>query len=289
MDELKKEKMGGEIELNTYYNENCLDTMARMPDCFVDLTVTSPPYDDLRTYNGYLFPFEDIAKELYRTTKEGGVVVWVVGDGHIKGGESLNSFRQALFFQEIGFLVHDTIIYRKNNFSVPFPDKYHQVFEYMFVFSKGKKKTFNPLIDRKNKKAGKSGGVQSITEKDGTRTKRKAKIINEYGKRHNVWEYNTGMGHSTKEKFAFKHPAIFPEQLANDHIISWSNENDIVYDPFMGSGTTAKMSILSNRNWIGSELSSEYCEIIEERVKKAWEEKRKEKDLQAQTLFDEPN
>ena len=273
------------IEINKNYNESNLDTMARMPDCFVDLTVTSPPYDGLRTYNGYSFPFEDIAKELYRVTKQGGVVVWIVGDGHIKGGESLISFRQALFFQSIGFLVHDTIIYRKNNFSVPFPDKYHQVFEYMFVLSKGKKKTFNPLIDRKNKKAGKNGGVQSITEKDGSRSKRKAKIISEYGKRHNVWEYNTGMGHTTKEKYVFNHPAVFPEKLINDHIISWSNEGDLVYDCFMGSGTTAKMSILNNRNWIGSEISSEYCEIIEERIKKAWEEKRKEKDLQAQTLF----
>lgn len=273
------------IEINKNYNESNLETMAKMPNCFVDLTVTSPPYDKLRTYNGYSFPFEDIAKELYRITKDGGVVVWVVGDGHEKGGETLTSFRQALFFQQIGFTVHDTIIYKKNNFSVPFPDKYHQTFEYCFVLSKRKKKTFNPICDRKNKKAGKSGGVQSITEKDGTRSKRSAKIISNYGKRHNVWEYDTGMYLSTKDKYAFTHPAIFPEQLANDHIISWSNENDLIYDPFMGSGTTAKMSILNNRNWIGSEISSEYCNIIEERIKKALEEKRKEKDLQAGTLF----
>ena len=133
--------------------------------------------------------------------------------------------------------------------------------------------------------AGQRGGVQSITEKDGTRSKRSAKIINDYGKRHNVWEYDTGMYLSTKDKFAFNHPAIFPEELVKDHIISWSNEGDLVYDPFMGSGTTAKMSILNNRNWIGSEISSEYCTIIEERIKKALEEKRKEKDLQAGTLF----
>ena len=254
------------MKVNEIYNENCLDTMARMNDNFIDLTVTSPPYDNLRTYKGYSFDFENIAKELFRVTKNGGVVVWIVGDGHIKGGESLTSFRQALYLQSIGFLVHDTIIYKKNNFSVPFPDKYHQTFEYCFVLSKGKKKTFNPICDRKNKKAGQSGGVQSITEKDGTRSKRSAKIIKEYGKRHNVWEYDTGMYLSTKDKYAFKHPAIFPEKLANDHIISWSNEDDLVYDPFMGSGTTAKMAILNNRNWIGSEMSSEYCDITNERL-----------------------
>lgn len=273
------------ITLNRNYNESNLDTMSRMPENFVDLTVTSPPYDGLRTYNGYSFPFEDIAKELYRITKQGGVVVWIVGDGHENGGETLTSFKQALFFKEIGFVVHDTIIYKKTNFSVPFPDKYHQTFEYCFVLSKGKKKTFNPLIDRPNKKAGKNGGTQTIVEKDGSRSKRQSKTISEFGKRHNVWEYDTGNNNTTKDKCAFEHPAKFPEKLCADHILSWSNENDLVYDPFMGSGTTAKMSILNNRNWIGSEISSEYCNIIEERIKKAWEEKRKEKDLQAGTLF----
>ena len=255
------------MEINKIYNENCLDTMAKMPDNFIDLTVTSPPYDNLREYKGYSFAFEEIAKELFRITKKGGVVVWIVGDGHEKGGETLTSFRQALFFQGLGFTVHDTIIYKKNNFSVPFPDKYHQTFEYCFVLSKGKKKTFNPICDRKNKKAGQSGGVQSITEKNGTRTKRSAKIITEYGKRHNVWEYDTGMYLSTKDKYAFNHPAIFPEELVKDHIISWSNENDIVYDCFMGSGTTAKMAILNNRKYIGSEISEEYCKIAETRIK----------------------
>jgi site-specific DNA-methyltransferase (adenine-specific) len=255
------------MEINKIYNENCLETMAKMPDNFIDLTVTSPPYDNLREYKGYSFAFEEIAKELFRITKQGGVLVWIVGDGHENGGETLTSFRQALFFQELGFIVHDTIIYKKNNFSVPFPDKYHQTFEYCFVLSKGKKKTFNPICDRKNKKAGQSGGIQSITEKDGTRSKRSAKIINEYGKRHNVWEYDTGMYLSTKDKYAFNHPAIFPEELVKDHIISWSNENDLIYDPFMGSGTTAKMAILNNRKYIGSEISEEYCKIIETRIK----------------------
>ena len=133
------------MEVNKIYNENCLDTMARMPNGFVDLTVTSPPYDNLRTYNGYSFDFEAVAKELYRVTKQGGVVVWVVGDATIKGSESGTSFRQALFFKEIGFNLHDTMIYAKNN---PIPlnhNRYEQQFEYMFVFSKGKPNTFNAI------------------------------------------------------------------------------------------------------------------------------------------------
>lgn len=254
------------MELNKIYNENCLETMSRMPDGFIDLTVTSPPYDNLRTYNGYSFPFEEIAKELFRVTKKGGVVVWVVGDGHESGGETLTSFKQALFFKEIGFIVHDTIIYKKANFSIPFPDKYHQTFEYCFVFSKGKKKTFNPIIDRINLKSGQSGGIQSVTERDGSRTKRKAKIITFYGKRHNVWEYETGMNLSTKDVMSYKHPAIFPEKLARDHIYSWSNEGDLIYDCFGGSGTTAKMAHMMKRNWILSEISPEYCKLAQKRI-----------------------
>jgi len=254
------------MELNKTYNEDNLSTMKRMPDCFIDLTVTSPPYDGLRDYKGYSFDFEITAKELYRITKDGGVVVWIVGDGHENGGETLTSFKQALYFKEIGFTVHDTIIYKKNNFSVPFPDKYHQTFEYCFVLSKGKMKTFNPICDRKNKKSGQSGGVQSITEKDGTRSKRSAKIITDYGKRHNVWEYDTGMGLSTKDNFVFEHPAVFPEKLAYDHIKSWSNEGDLVYDCFMGSGTTARAAMSANRNFIGSEISEDYCKIEERRL-----------------------
>ena len=274
------------IDINKNYNESNLETMAKMPDCFVDLVVTSPPYYGLRTYNGYSFPFEDIAKELYRVTKDGGVVVWIVGDATVKGSESLTSFKQALYFKELGFNVHYTMIYRKLN---PMPVKsirYLPCFEYMFVFSKGRPKSVN-LIREKT--------LATCKEKY-TGTQQENGKFTDYGKKrnlerdkYNVWDLKVGSNQSTKDKFAFKHSAIFPEQLANDHIISWSNENDLVYDPFMGSGTTAKMSILNNRNWIGSEISSEYCDIIEERVKKAFEEKRKEKYLQSQTLFGTQN
>ena len=249
------------MEVNKIYNENCLDTMAKMPDCFVDLTVTSPPYDNLRTYNGYSFDFEAVAKELYRVTKQGGVVVWVVGDATIRGSETGASFKQALYFKEIGFNLHDTMIYQKSTPPLTH-NRYEQNFEYMFVFSKGKPKTFNGLREpreyadnRKNKAFGrnKDNSVDvGYSSKYETRLKR------------NVWKYFAGGG--ANDKIASQHPAIFPEQLANDHIISWSNEGDVIYDPFMGSGTTAKMAILNNRNWIGSEISKEYCEIAEKRI-----------------------
>lgn len=258
--------------INKIHNENCLETMAKMPDNFIDLTVTSPPYDGLRTYNGYSFDFESIAKELFRVTKQGGVVVWVVCDATVNGSESGTSFKQALYFKECGFNLNDTMIWNKGCFSAvgALKSRYAPVFEYMFVFSKGKSKTFNALKDRINKTFTERGGYKNygtIRQKDGTTKKKtdESKTLNKYGQRFNIWNVPPYTGGNVKTRL--KHPAIFPEQLANDHIISWSNENDIVYDPFAGSGTTAKMSIINNRNWIASEMSVEYCEIIKERVK----------------------
>jgi len=250
------------MKTNYLYNENCLDTMARMEDNFIDLTITSPPYDNLRKYNGYSFDFESIAKELYRTTKEGGVVVWIVGDKTHKGSETGTSFKQALYFMECGFKLHDTMIYKKS--VPPMNDRrYQHNFEYMFVFSKGKPKTFNPIMI--NKKYNDKRSTKNFHRNDDgvfvegfSKPKQKLKI------KENVWNLFAGGGSS--DKIASKHPAIFPEQLANDHIISWSNEGDLVYDCFMGSGTTAKMAKSKNRNWIGSEINEEYCKIINERL-----------------------
>jgi site-specific DNA-methyltransferase (adenine-specific) len=243
--------------------------MAKMPDNFVDLTVTSPPYDNLRQYNGYSFPFEDIAKELYRVTKEGGVVVWIVGDATINGSETGTSFRQALFFKECGFNLHDTMLYSKTP-SFPAADgdkRYSQSFEYMFVFSKGEPMHVNLLKDRKNKWGGsQSWGKTSERLKDGSIKEREKINVQEYGYRFNNWEYATGKGNTTKDEIAYLHPAMFPEKLAEDHILSWSNENDLVYDCFGGSGTTAKMAHKWRRNWILSEISSQYVKIAEKRI-----------------------
>jgi DNA modification methylase len=256
------------MELNNIYNIDCVEGMKKLPNNYIDLTITSPPYDNLRQYNGFVFNFESVANELYRVTKEGGVVVWVVGDQVINGSESGTSFKQALYFKEIGFNIHDTMIYKKPSTSFPETTRYYQVFEYMFVFSKGKPKTINLIKDKINKWAGQTSfGKSSYREKDGTLTKKEKIHVKDYGVRDNIWEIANGAGFSTTDKVAFEHPAIFPEKLVQDHMITWSNEGDIILDPFMGSGTTAKISILSNRNYIGFELSKEYCSISEERIK----------------------
>src|SRR3990167_2433430 len=253
-----------EMEVNIIYNEDCLLTMKRMPNDFVDMTLTSPPYDNLRDYKGYTFDFESIAKELFRITKQGGVVVWVVGDATINGSESGTSFKQALFFKEIGFNLHDTMIWRKT--TVPQSgNRYEPEFEYMFILSKGAPKTFNPIKIQKIYKDNREfrNGQRN---KDGTFDQ--LKVGQQKDKpMGNIWAISTGGGIATADKYAYEHPAIFPEKLAAQHIVSWSNEKEIVYDPFIGSGTTGKMAVLLKRNYIGSEISAEYTKLAEDRIK----------------------
>jgi DNA modification methylase len=252
------------LEINKIYNMDCLEGMRLLEDNSIDLTVTSPPYDNLRTYKGFSWDFEGIAKELYRVTKQGGVVVWIVGDATINGSETGTSFKQALFFKDCGFNLHDTMIYIKNGgINSGSLNAYQQKFEYMFVLSKGKPKTINLIKDRPNKYV--EDRIKRKKMKDGTYKEQHFKT-EPFGTRYNYWIYDTGNGKSTKDKIAFKHPAIFPEKLAEDHIISWSNEGDTVLDCFMGSGTTAKMALLNNRNYIGFEISKEYCDIANKRI-----------------------
>lgn len=240
-------------------NMDCVEAMKLMPDECIDLTVTSPPYDNLRTYEGFNWDFESTAKELYRITKQGGVVVWVVGDATVKGSETGTSFKQALYFKKIGFNLHDTMIYHKNGTGACGSNYcYWQSFEYMFVLSKGRPKTINRLT---TEKLVVSGG--SRIKKNGEKKVENRTTKQKYSIRSNVWTYNVGNANNDDKT---SHPAVFPEALVNDHILSWSNENDIIFDPFMGSGTTAKMAMLNNRKFIGCELSENYCEIIKERL-----------------------
>ena len=257
------------IELDNIYNMDCLDGMKQIASDSVDLTVTSPPYDNLRTYNGYCFDFENIAKELYRVTKQGGVVVWVVKDGVTDGFESLTSFRQAIGFDNVGLKLYDTMIWEKQSAPNPTTGRYYDVFEYMFIFSKGKPKTMNFICDHLNISAGKISPKDSDTSNPERRRQREGvRICPEYSRRTNIWQIAVGQNETD-------HPAIFPEILVRDHINSWSNEGDIVLDPFMGSGTTAKVARALNRHYIGFEISAEYCDIIRKRLE------------QTKTLFDE--
>ena len=237
----------------------------------IDLVVTSPPYDDLRDYNNestWNFDiFKKIARQLYRVVKDGGVVVWVVGDSVVKGNKSLSSFKQALYFQQIGFNMFDVIIYEKAGTAPPHKNRYFNAFEYMFVLSKGIPKTINLLEDKPNKWANHSTfGNITRREQDGSLTPKGRKVVKPFGIRTNIWRYNNGRGFSTRDKIAYEHPAIFPEKLVQDHIVSWSNEGDIVLDPFCGSGTVAKVAAGLNRKWVGIEISSEYCKIANERL-----------------------
>ena len=248
------------LKPNKTYNMDNREGMKLLPDNYIDLTVTSPPYDDLRSYKGCEWNFEifkEIAQELYRVTKEGGVVVWVVNDKTVKGSETGTSFKQALYFKEIGFNLHDTMIYRKENPNPVAGKRYKQCFEYMFIFVKGSLKTFNPI---KTECENKEGFVKCfIGEKDGikqyvNKPRNKTKYID------NIFEYKT-----IRNKETSQHPAVFPEELAQDHILSWSNEGDLVMDIFAGSGTVRKMCKLNNRQYIGFEIAEEYVKIDNER------------------------
>lgn len=267
------------MELNRIIQGDNIALCKTLPADFIDLTVTSPPYDHLREYSksistsddfdGYSFPFEPLARELYRITKPGGVVVWVVGDGTTKeGSETGTSFRQALYFKECGFLLYDTMIYQKSG--PPHPDmvRYQQVFEYMFVLSKGRPKTVNLLQDRKNTWGGKFNfGKVTTRMPNGTMKQTSAdKVkIREYGYRFNVWVLQPGYGFGG-DKIAHEHPAVFPEAIPDGHIKTWTNEGDLVLDPFMGSGTTGKMAKLNKRNYLGFEMVEEYVRLGEKRI-----------------------
>lgn len=260
------------METNVVYCGECAQVMReKIPDNYIDLTVTSPPYDNLRKYNGFVFPFEEIAKELYRVTKMGGVVVWVVADATIKGSETGTSFKQALYFKKIGFNLHDTMIYHTVS---PYPAnvRYWHSFEYMFVFSKNKPNTFNPLLQNKSKYKNSSSTTQRTYNGDTVNLNENAlaRILransNTQRVKDNVWSIPRGYMKSSPDNIAYNHSAIFPEKLAEDHILSWSNENDIILDPMCGSGTTLKMAKKNNRKYIGIDISQEYVDLSIRRV-----------------------
>ena len=249
---------------------DCLELMKDIPDGSVDLTVTSPPYDNLRTYNGNVNQwnfekFKAIVRGLYRVTKQGGVVVWIVADATIKGSETGTSFRQALWFMDCGFNLHDTMIWQKDTFSFPDKTRYRSCFEYMFVFSKKKPSTVNLIADRKNKYG---GTVVHGTSRnpDGTifrKSNDKKTNVAEIGVRFNVWEI------PGEKNNVSGHPAVFPQRLVQDHIVSWSNPGDTVLDPFMGSGTTGIACVNTGRRFIGMELDEGYFEIAKKRIEEA--------------------
>lgn len=264
------------IELNQIIQGDNSVVLQSFPDECIALTLTSPPYDNfdenwniingLRTYNGYTWNFPELARQLYRVTKPGGVVVWVVGDSVVDGSESGVSFRQALFFKSVGFRLHDTMIYEKANYFMNAEEnRYIQVFEYMFIFSKGAPAKYHLIKDVRTSSKTKYRSHHRVNSSE-IRTSTAVKTVKPFRRRTNIWSMNVGYTCSTKDKIAYKHPAIFPETLAEDHIRSWSTEGDTVLDPFCGSGTTLKAAAKLRRNWIGIEISAEYIEIAKKRA-----------------------
>jgi site-specific DNA-methyltransferase (adenine-specific) len=272
--------------LNSYLNQiilgNNVDILINFPGNCIDLTITSPPYDSIRNYNkklqglqeqynGYSFPFESLAQQLYRVTKDGGVVVWVVGDETVDGSESGSSFRQSLYFKEIGFKLYDTMIYEKASVAFPSDCRYYQSFEYMFVMSKGKPKTINLIKDKENKNVGEKAhwGKNIVRTKNDRWYQERKKIdpVGQFSVRTNIWRMKNSKGFSTEDEEAHKiHPAIFPEELVKDHIISWSQEGDIILDPYSGSGTTAKVAKKYRRRFIGIDINEKYIEYSKKRL-----------------------
>jgi DNA modification methylase len=256
---------------------SCSEIMAEMQAGSVDLTVTSPPYDKLRTYKGYRFDFESIAKQLYRVTKSGGVVVWVIGDETVKCSESGSSFRQVIYFQDLGFNIFDTMIYEKTGTNFPSMGRYTQIFEYMFVLSKGKPNTFNPICDIPKLWAG-SWGTTTRRNREGVlrasnsetcgaaKSGRHADGRHGYKKRTNIWRITNGKKFGHTDELAYEHPATFPEKLAEGHILSWSNPGDLVFDPMCGAGTTLKVAKKNGRKYLGIDTSEEYCRLAERRL-----------------------
>jgi len=260
-------KMSMQEFVNEIYCGNHLEILERFPRGCIDLTVTSPPYDNIRDYDGYSFDLEGVIQQLYRVTKERGVVVWVVGDSFLDGNKSLTSFKHGIALQEAGFKMYDVMIYAKESPKLPHKRRYLDAFEYMFICSKGFPKTVNLIMDRKNKQKGVTCSSRTKRNKDGTTTKVKNPLkIKNYSRRYNIWYYLTGYNHSTKDEIAFDHPAMFPEKLARDHIYSWSNPGDVVLDPMCGSGTVPKMAHLMGRNYIGIDISEKYCDIARKRL-----------------------
>ena len=253
--------------MNRIIEGNCVEIMETLKADTVDLTVTSPPYDDLRNYKGYVFPFENIVKELFRITKPGGIVVWVVNDATINGSETGTSFRQALYFKEIGFNIHDTMIFKKRN---PIPQiyrkRYNNEFEYMFVFSKGSVKTHNSImVDCAHAGLELNGTTYKNYSKNEQVREKLAKPVKDKKIKGNIWEYVVGKRQEDQE--AKGHPAPFPCELVRDHIRSWTNPGDLVLDPMCGSGTTPRVAVEMGRNYIGIDISHEYCEIAKARIK----------------------
>lgn len=239
---------------------DCVEGMRALPPASVPLTVTSPPYDDLRDYGAHTWDFEKfmlVASQLWRVTMPGGALCWVVGDQIRDGGQTGSSFRQALYLKGLGFRLHNTLVIEKQLARGISKVRYGVAPEFVFVFSKGRPRSINLIRDKANKFGGQLMRF-STRGRDGTTSDTEKALIRPFGVRGNVWRYTTGSRVTAKERYAFQHPALMPEKLAKDLIVSWSKPGDLVLDPFGGAGTTAKMALLNHRRYLSIEAHAPY-------------------------------
>lgn len=257
--------------LNKIILGDCTEVLSKYPKEFCDLVVTSPPYDSLRDYGGHVFDVARVAKALFLALKDGGIVVWVVADSVKNGGESLSSFKHAIEFSTQGFLLHDTMIFEKNTASFPArrtSNRYTQIFEYMFVFSKGKPRIATLICDKENKWAGWTNwGTQTKRQRDGRLVEvPDLKPVPKTSPRNNIWKYTVSGGFGQKDKRAYQHPATFPEELVSDHIKTWTRPGDVVLDPMCGSGTTCVSAKKNKRAYLGIEIHKPYFTLARRRL-----------------------
>lgn len=252
-----------DLPTNEVFTADNVVTLSRFPAECIDLVVTSPPYDNLRTYGGHTWDFDGVARELTRVLKPGGVIVWVVADATVNGSETLTSMRQAIHFKDVcGLRVHDTMIYQKNSYMPLTHNRYEQSWEYMFVFSKGRPNAWNPIRvpsvtagTKRNR-----GGSKQAEDTYAERRRDERTVVNETKQSPNIFTYDVGKNERTE------HNAPFPLDLARDHILSWSNPGDVVLDPFAGSGTTLLAAKELGRRYVGIEINPEYVQIINRRL-----------------------
>jgi site-specific DNA-methyltransferase (adenine-specific) len=257
----------------TLYLGDCRDILPTLGK--VDAVVTSPPYDGLRTYNGLQKPedFLDVIGLLAAGLTNGGVMMWNVADATVQGSETGTSFRQALHAMSCGLNLHDTMIYIRENVNFPEAVRYFSGHEYMFVFSNGQPKTFNPIKDRRNKWAGTTmHGTDRQVDGSLKKISGAGKEILPSGMRFNYWLMSNNSGDTG-------HPAPMPYSMAHDHAVTWTNPGDIILDPFMGSGTTGVACANLGRSFIGIEREPAYFDIACRRIARAYEQP---------WLFDEP-
>jgi len=242
-----------EIEYNKVFNESCIDTMSRMKDNSIDLVITSPPYNmNLRIRNGK-YCSRQIVKEF--STKysdfDDNLPIEVFYKLHSKIISELIRVSKITFY-------NIQIVTGSKRAFFKIIGEYSDFLKEIIVWNKGyaQPAMASNVLNRQSE-------LILVFEKENAISRQFSKCNFQRGTLSDVWDIKRG------RKIDDNHSAVFPEKLVETVITNFTDENDIIYDPFMGTGTTAYVSSLLNRNWIGSEINQKYCEVIMDRVKKS--------------------